>query len=187
VKGKLDEVWASKEQEVEHARLVTRYEAEKAGQAEIQRLLEQVSLLERQLRRQEEETTAARNQVELLLSLKQENNSLKFERTESPLRASGTVNIERFAEEHAKTNQATLNNRASPLESSSGEYSCNASEQQLTASQMKAHRQSESVGARASLTKESIEAAEERRWQCEYYLLENENSRLKKDLTQLQT
>lgn len=37
------------------------------------------------------------------------------------------------------------------------------------------------------MTEETLEAAEQRRWECEYYLLENENSRLKKDLEHMQS
>ena len=37
------------------------------------------------------------------------------------------------------------------------------------------------------MTEETLEAAEQRRWECEYHLLENENSRLKKDLEHMQS
>jgi len=46
MKGKLDKLWATKEQDVEHCRLVTRYETDKENQAEIERLCDQVSILE---------------------------------------------------------------------------------------------------------------------------------------------
>jgi len=50
---------------------------------------------------------------------------------------------------------------------------------------MQAHRDEPMVDDRATLTMESVKAAEERRWECEYHLLQNENSRLRQDLDRM--
>ena len=46
VKQKLDGLWAGKEAEVEHTRLMTKYEMDKVNQIEITKLVDQVSILE---------------------------------------------------------------------------------------------------------------------------------------------
>ena len=69
MREKLDQLWASKEKEVEHCRLITRYEADKQNQAEVERLCTQVSLLEEKLKLSEAETLAAKQEVVFLQSL----------------------------------------------------------------------------------------------------------------------
>ena len=61
---KLEGLWASKEAELEHCRLKTRYEADKAHQDEIQRLHDQVYDLEEQLGRQQNENIANQEVIE---------------------------------------------------------------------------------------------------------------------------
>ena len=52
VKGKLDGLWSSQEAELEHCRLVTKYEVDKVNQGEISKLVDNVAILEEQVRRQ---------------------------------------------------------------------------------------------------------------------------------------
>ena len=46
MKHKLDNLWNSQEADLEHCRLVTKYEVDKVNQAEISKLVDQVSILE---------------------------------------------------------------------------------------------------------------------------------------------
>lgn len=183
MKGKLDKLWATKEQDVEHCRLVTRYETDKENQAEIERLCDQVSILEQQLRRQEEETIRAHQQIEQMQSLAQIK-TLPFTagQTAGSFQPASTVSLEGFAEAHA-----TQQNDQFVVRRSSRETSVHGSivASEGTASNMQAHRDEPFVDDRATLTKESVKAAEERRWECEYHLLQNENSRLRQDLNRM--
>lgn len=43
------------------------------------------------------------------------------------------------------------------------------------------------VSYREKETHKSVEAAEEHRWECEYHLAENENTRLRHDIDSLET
>lgn len=51
VRGKLNNLWASQEADLEHCRLVTKYEADKVSECEIAKLVDHVSVLEEQARR----------------------------------------------------------------------------------------------------------------------------------------
>ena len=69
MKGKLNNLWASQEADLEHCRLVTKYEVEKASQGEIARLANQVSILEDQVRRQQDENEAQQQRIEEFRSI----------------------------------------------------------------------------------------------------------------------
>ena len=58
VMDKLEGLWASKEADLEHCRLTTRYEVDKMNQAEICRLTDQMNDLEDRLRQQQNENIA---------------------------------------------------------------------------------------------------------------------------------
>ena len=96
VKGKLNNLWASQEADIEHCRLVTKYEVEKASQGEIAKLANQVSLLEDQVRRQQDENVAQQQRIEEFRSITSYVPPSKAAQT--TIKQSETVSIGNYAE-----------------------------------------------------------------------------------------
>ena len=88
--------------------------------------------------------------------------------TAASFQPASTVSLEGFAEAHA-----TQQNDQFVARGSSAETSLHGSivASEGTASNLHAHREEPIVDDRATLTRESVKAAEERRWECEYHLL----------------